>query len=485
MTRLPAVSRRQMLRASGALLALPFFETMFPARVAKGAMIRPPVRLGIVTVTGGTVIESWKPAEAGPLGKLPSILRSLEPLKDDLVMVSNLGHCGRGDNVNGHQHCSYSHLTAAPLVRSIGNQAIAGISVDQYAAQHIGQQTLLPSLEIGLAGWEQRYSFRSAEVGVPFEANPRLLFERMFRGRSPVAPNWQRRATVGGAASSDAQLSADSLDRSVLDLVLDQAGDLRRGLGRGDQQKLDQYLDSVRAVEKRLAMVEARQKEDVLDLASAGNARLSAPDALPKSGVPIWEITRPINQDPAKHADYIRLLADMMVLAFQTDTTRVVTLAIGSDESLFPGVVTVGYERHCHTLEHQGNDGRGADYADPIAREACRQIHAWYTELFAEMAQKMKAIDEGGSSLLDNSLILYTSYMADGGHGRQDYPAVLVGGAGGKLHGGRHVALEKKAPVANLYVEMLNLVGAPATSFGDSHTSELAGDLNGRLPGLV
>ncbi len=477
-----AISRRQLLRASGAMLALPFFETMFPARLAGAAPVRPPVRLGIVTVTGGTVLESWKPPQAGPLAKLPSILRPLEFARQDLTLVSGLANGGRGENVNGHQHCSYLHLTAAESVRSEAGKIFAGISVDQYAAQRIGQQTLLPSLEIGLAGWEQKYSFRSRDVGVPFEANPRLLFDRMFRGRTPVVPNWHSRAETAPAADAVAQ--TDSLDRSVLDLVLGQANDLRRSLGRTDQGKLDQYLDAVRAVEKRIALVEARQREDLLDLATPAPSRASVPDNLPKPGTPIWDITRPLNEDPNKHGDYIRLISDLMVLAFQTDTTRVVTLALGSDESMFSGVVTVGYERHCHTLEHQGNAARPED-ADPIAREACRQIHAWYTGLFAEMVRKMKDIDEGGSSLLDNSLILYTSYMADGGHGRNDYPALLAGRAGGALKPGRHVAFDKQAPMANLYVEMLNLVGIPTTSFGDSHSSQYAGDLGGRLPGLV
>ena len=221
------------------------------------------------------------------------------------------------------------------------------------------------------------------------------------------------------------------LDRSVLDLVLTQAKDLRRSLGRSDQQKLEQYLTSVRAVETRLAFLESRQREDLLDLATPGPSKIRLPQHLPKQGTPIWEITRPLDQDPSRHADYIRLMADMMVLAFQTDTTRVMTVAVGSDESLFPGVVTVGYERHCHTLEHQGNSYRPEE-ADPISREACRQIHAWYTQLFAETVRKMQELDEGGSSLLDNTVLLFTSYMADGGHGREDYPVVLAGKAGGR-----------------------------------------------------
>lgn len=478
----PRISRRRLLRSAGALLSLPFFESMSPARACRAANPgKPPVRLGIFTVTGGTVIESWKPQQTGEIARLPSILRPLDFARNEITVVSGLCHDGRSDNLNAHEHCSLVHLTGAPSVKKEGGKLFAGVSVDQAAAGVLGQETLLPSLEIGLAGGEKNYSFRSRDAVIPYEGNPRLIFDRMFRGRQPVVPNWKRRAEAGAAASS---VSSDSLDRSVLDLVLNQASDLRRGLNRPDQQKLDQYLESVRSVEKRVAFVESRQRQDLLDLASPGPSRLTLPESLPKPGTPIWEITRPIDQDPSRHAEYIRLMADLMVLAFQTDTTRVVTFAAGSDESMFPGVVTVGYERHCHTLEHQGNASRPED-ADPIAREACRQIHAWYTQLFAETVRKLREIDEGGASLLDNSVLLYTSYMADGGHGRDDYPVVLAGKAGGALKTGRHLAFEKKAPMSNLYVELLNLFGVPTTSFGDSQTSRFAGNLNSRLPGLI
>ena len=190
-----------------------------------------------------------------------------------------------------------------------------------------------------------------------------------------------------------------------------------------------------------------------------------------------------IERDPEKHAEYIGLMADVMILAFQTDTTRVVTMAAGSDEASFPGVVTVGYERHCHTLEHQGNAGKVED-ADPISREACRQIHAWYTALFAEMVRKMKDIDEGGSTLLDNTMLLYTSYMSNGGHGREDYPALLVGNAQGTLNTGRQVSYQPKTPVANLYVEMLDRMNVKVDEFGNSKTAKGAA-YNGRLPGLA
>ncbi len=191
-----------------------------------------------------------------------------------------------------------------------------------------------------------------------------------------------------------------------------------------------------------------------------------------------------MRRDPERHGEYIALMADLMVLAFQTDTTRVCTFAAGSDEAMFPGVVTVGYERHCHTLEHQGNAGRVED-ADPISREACRQIHAWYTSLFAEMVRKMKAIDEGGSTLLDNTMLLYTSYMADGGHGRDrtTRPCSSATPAARSRPAGRS-SFQKKTPVANLYVEMLDRMGVKADEFGNSRTSKNAA-YNGRLPGLA
>jgi hypothetical protein len=479
MNQSPPISRRMMLRATGAAMALPFLESVLPVKAAEAS--RPPLRLGIFTVTGGTVLESWKPQQVGPLTKLPSILRSLEFAKDQVTVISGLAHGGRSDNLNAHEHCASTHLTGAAAVKKEGGKLFADISVDQAAARVLGKETFLPSLEIGLLA--NQYSFRSKDTVVPYEGNPRLIYDRMFRGRQPVVPNWKRRAAVSQTTASVTSPS-DSLDRGVLDLVLNQANDLRRSLGKNDQHKLDQYLDSVRSVEKRIAFIESRQRQDILDLATPGPSQLKVPQALPKLGTPIWEITRPIDQDPSRHGDYIRLMADMMVLAFQTDATRVVTLAAGSDDSMFPGVVTVGYERHCHTLEHQGNAFRPED-ADPIAREACRQIHAWYTTLFAETVRRMSEIDEGGSTLLDNSVILYTSYMSDGGHGRDNYPVVLAGKAGGALKPGRHITFEKQAPMSNLYVELLNLLGVPTTSFGDSQTSPFAGSMNGRLPGLL
>jgi hypothetical protein len=219
-----------------------------------------------------------------------------------------------------------------------------------------------------------------------------------------------------------------------------------------------------------------------MDSEHPGPSTAVVPPNLP-DGKMAGKMRQATERDPEIHAEFTRLMADLMVLAFQTDTTRVATFAVGTDESLFPGVVTVGYERHCHTLEHQGNADK-PENADPIAREACRQIHAWYTGLFGEMIKRMKAIDEGGSTLLDNCMMLYTSYMADGGHGKDDYPVLLAGNAQGTLKPGRHLAFPRKTPMSNLYVEMLDRMGVKVDEFGESRTSKHAA-FDGRLPGLA
>jgi hypothetical protein len=474
-------TRRAFLRGAGAAMALPFIEQLAPAAAPGATGVKPPLRFGVFTVTGGTVLESWKPKEVGTLTKLPSILRPLEFAKDELLVLSGLSHNGRSENLNGHEHCAFLHLTGAEMAKKMDGKVMVAPSVDQVAARAVADQTFLPSLEVGLSNHETKYSFRATDAPVPYEANPRLVFNRMFRGRPPVVPNWKTRAANAGNTPSGTK--KDTIDRSVLDLVREEANDLRRDLGAADRTRLDQYLDGVRSIEKRIDFIEHRQRLEAMDAANPGPSKLSLPTNLPKENVPIWQITNPVHRDPEHHENYTKLMIDLFVLAFQTDTTRVGVFACGSDEAQFPGVVTVGYETHCHTLEHQGNAGRIED-ADPISREALRQIHVWYTQLFAGMVKQMRTIDEGGSSLLDNSLLLYTSYMADGGHGTHDYPALLAGKAGGTLKTGRHLAFKPRTPISNLYAEILDRMGAKTRSFGENLTSQYR-QYDGKLPGLV
>ena len=480
-----SLSRRHFLRGAGALMALPFMESLGKRSVfASTPDVKPPLRMGIFTVTGGTVLESWKaPVDGAFTGELPSILRPLDFCKNDLLLLNNLSQSGRSDNLSGHEHTAFLHLTCADVARRDGGKPVAGISVDQYAAQRIGDRTLLPSLEIGLSSGELKFSFRSKSEVVPYEHDPRALFGRMFRGRTPVVPNWSKRA-ANLAQTVRASATRDSYDQSVIDLVRDSTSSLQRRIGKADQQRLDEYLASVRSIEKRIEIMEQRLLLDALDAKNPGPSKPNIPAGITAESDWRWgNADFEIRKDPDRHAEYIGLVSDLMVLAFQTDTTRVCTLAVGSDEAMFHGVVTVGYERHSHTIEHQGNAGRPED-ADPISREGCRQIHAWYTNLFAEMVRKMKAIDEGGSKLLDNTMLLYTSYMADGGHGTHNYPALLVGNAQGTLKTGRQVSFQKDTPVANLYTEMLDRMGVKTDGgFGNARTSGKAA-YNGRLPGL-
>ncbi len=470
------LSRRHFLRGAGALVALPFLESLERVSAfAAASSVRPPLRMGIFSLAGGTVLESWKSAQEGPLGVLPSILRPLDFCKSDLLVLTGLSQTGESENVNAHEHCSYTHLTAANKVGRDSGKIRTGISVDQAAAEKHAGDTFLPSLEIGLN--LNQYSFDRAGKPTPSEPDPKMVFDRMFRGRTPVSPNWARRAANPMAPAT---ASKDSQQQNVIDLVRENARSIERKLGRADQQKLDEYLESLSSVEQRMQKLQALLKEETLDAAQPGPGKLIHPEL---EGYSFNKLRGAIERDPEKHGQYISLMADLMILAFQTDSTRVVTFAAGSDEAAFPGVVTVGYERHCHTLEHQGNAGKVED-ADPISREACRQIHTWYTTLFAEMVRKMKAIDEGGSTLLDNTMLLYTSYMADGGHGRDNYPALLVGNAQGTLKTGRQINFKKQTPVANLYVEMLDRMNVKVDEFGNSKSAKGAA-YGGRLPGLV
>ena len=489
-TRKSSVSRRAVLRGVGACVALPWLESLAFAmpEVAQALPARPPLRMGIFTVTGGTVAESWVPAQAGPLDKLPSILRPLESVKSELLVLSNLSQSGRPTDVNAHQHCAYMHLTAADEVGQVSGRPYAKAggkiaeSVEQRARRLVEAQSLIPSMEIGLAGGEQKYSYTADGNVVPYEDDPRLIFERMFKGRQLIAPNWRRRAQLanGTVSPSDA---AKSYERQIVDLVADDARRLGGKLGTSDRHKLAEYLEAVDGIQRRIDRTQARLRVEAMDVKDPGPSRVMHPDHLPETARESDSLRRLMQRNPAAHEEYIRLVADLMVLAFQTDTTRVCTVAVGGDDALFPGVVTVGYETHAHTLEHQGNGSR-LDDVDPISREGCRQIHAWYTRHFAYMVEKMRSIDEGGSTLLDNCMLLYTSYMSNGGHGTNNYPALLAGRAGGTIRPGRHIAYRQDTPVANLYVEMLARMGDRSGEFGNSRTSTKAA-YDGRLPDLT
>jgi len=437
MTRSWQVDRRTVLRGLGAAMALPFLEAMIPPAGASEAEPKPPIRFGIWYYVQGSVPEHWVPAEAGELSKLPSTLRPFEPVRRKMNVISNLTnscfHEGRFSR-GGHQH--EMHLFSC--AKNIHDQGIqsAAMSIDQYIARKVGQDTPVKSLTLVEA---YRVLWHDATTQVPAEKSPRIVFDRLFR----------RQANTSALT-----------DRSILDVVRDQAASLKNRVGRRDQRELDQYLDSVRASEKQLELVEARQRE-----IEADHTRKTVDltiDGLPAT--PRYDFD---HQDSRQVQNYLRLMSDLLVLGFQTDTTRVGSMSTWPFGE-FADVVTVGNDFSHHALAHAG-----AMYdpkkADPIAREAFREITTWVNQNCAYLVQKLDSIQEPNGTLLDNSFILHISDLAVGDHSVENIPAVLFGSGGGSLKTGRHVVAEKFTPVANLYLELLNRMGIPTTEFGDSH----------------
>jgi hypothetical protein len=443
------VDRRTVLKGLGATLTLPFLEAMAPAQGTP----KPPLRFGIWYYTQGNVPEHWIPTEPGPLAKLPSTLRPFESVRAKTTVVSNLtnscfyeGRFSRG----GHQHEMHV-FTCAKNIRDQGVR-LASVSIDQFIAGKTGQETPVKSMTLIDSG--ARSLWHDGSTPVSAERSPRLAFDRLFRR--------QAEATLPS-------------DRSILDVVRDQAASLKNRIGRQDQRQLDQYLESIRETEKNLDIVERRQKEIEADHSSR-KPDLKI-DGLPET--PRYDFD---HQDSKQVQKYLRLMSDLLVLGFQTDTTRVGSLHLYPFGE-FPDVVSVGGDFSHHALAHAGAQ-YDAKRGDPIAREAFREITAWFNKNCAYLVERLDSIQEPNGTLLDNSLILNISDLAAGGdHSVDNIPVVLFGSGGGILKTGRHVVADKWTPIANLYVELLNRMGIPVKEFGDSHTHpERKHD--GRLPQL-
>ena len=446
-----AISRRRFLQGAGASLALPMMDVM-----AQGAGKKSPVRMACLFMPNGVNPKAWAPKGSGSKFELSPILKPLEAMKQDILVLSNLRNKA-SDTGDGHYVKTSGWLTGTTITKTTGKDLRAGnVSMDQHAAQTIGDQTILPSLELGIdpvttgvdtnVNYTRVYgshiAWSSATTPVPCEINPRLAFDRLFRKKNR-----------SGNQSAD--------DKSVLDLVLEDANALRSQVGKVDQQKLDQYLESVRSVEKR---IEADEK-----LLSAGD------NADPAAQKALNELNQRINkafgsQDEKKqlgstprfdHTQHVRLMLDIMVLSFWTDSTRVGTFMFGNAVSgknfSFLDGVKGGFHEISH---HQNNGGQMEQY---------KLINIWHMQQYAYMLDQMKKIDDGGKSLLENSMILCGSPLRDGNkHEPRNVPTVLAGQGGGTVKTGRHLECENDTPLCNLWVSMLERVGAPVKKFADS-----------------
>ena len=437
-----SITRRTALRGLSATIALPLLDSLPGPGIAlgsDGAVSALPRRMMFVYVPNGAVMNEWTPAAAGPDYALPSILQPLAPHKSDFLVLSGLAQRhgeANGDGAGDHARASASYLTAAQPRKTASVDIRAGVSVDQIAARHLGQDTRLPSLELGCdkgrqagscdSGYSCAYQFNLAwktpTLPLPPEVDPRAVFERLF--------------STGPAGGSDmASAERQARRRSVLDFAAEDARRLKRQVSSGDGLKLDQYLDSVREIERRIERSADQRAE------------------LPPGAEPIDEI-------PEDYAQHIRLMFDLAALAFQTDSTRVITLMIAHDGSnrSYP---MIGVPDGHHDLSHHGgNQEKQAKIA---------KINRFHVEQFAYFLEKLKGIREGAGSLLDQSLITYGSGLADGNtHEHRDLPLILAGRGGGTVKTGRHIRYETDTPMSNLFAIMLNSAGAAIDRFGDS-----------------
>jgi hypothetical protein len=425
-----AIPRRTFLRGVGASLALPMLDAMLPA-LATPAEAKMPIRVGYTYVPNGIIRDRWMPKQAGTNYEMTDILKQWEPFRDQLLIISNLDN-GESESVSGHVGGSSMFLTGIEPNKSL-SEVRCGISVDQVIAANFGKQTPLSSLQLCIenaaelagqsaGGYSSAYtntiSWSSPTTPLPMEHRPREIFERLFgdSGTDPVAR--QNRLVR---------------QKSILDFIQADVGRVKKSLGGGDAGKLSEYLDAVRDVEFRVQMAE--QKTDI---------------ALP-------EMSRPVGIPPLE--DHLRLMYDLLALAFQTDMTRVFTFMVAREYSEMVYTM-LGHRDPHHPLTHH----RG----DPDRKRQAGEIDVYHAKLFGEFLAKLKTTkDSDGSSILDNSVMVYGAGMGDGDvHNQWNVPVAMIGGAGGSIKGGRHLQFKSGTPMCNLHVAMLNKIGIETGHFG-------------------
>jgi hypothetical protein len=435
------VARRTVLRGIGATLALPLLDSMVPAFAlpSQKAVLAVP-KLGFVYVGNSASTPGfWTPAATGESYELTPILQPLSPFRDRVLVVSGLdnrpGEAWLGEPGGGHARCSGAFLTGVHAKPTEGADLGAGVSVDQIAASHIGRQSQLASLELTLdspdvvgtcdAGFSCAYtntiSWRGASSPLPMENNPRAVFERLFGDSGSTDPGVRLRRMLE--------------HRTILDSISDKIADLQRELGAQDRIKLSNYLEAIRDIERRIQNAEDQGIRQV-------------PEATQPAGI------------PESFEEHVKLMFDLQVLAYQTETTRVITLMLVRELSnrTYP---EIGVPEPHHEVSHH------QDSADRLAKLAT--INTYHMTLFAEYLNKLRATSDGDGTLLDHTLILYGSGMGNSNlHEPRDLPILLAGGAAAGLKAGRHVRCHEGTPLANLYVTMLGKLGIPVEQFGDS-----------------
>jgi hypothetical protein len=433
------LSRRTILRGVGATMSLPLLEAMLSNNgLAAGASSEAPVRTAYVFFPNGAIMPEWTPKTDGENFEFSKTLKPLEPFRSSLNVISGLAQDNgraKGDGPGDHARSASTFLTGVHPVKTAGSDIKVGVSVDQLAAQQIGKETRLPSLEVGLesgrtagqcdSGYSCAYSttvsWKTEHTPMPVEVNPKLVFDRLFSSSNGSPQERAKRAKYR---------------RSILDVVAGDAQRLSRSLGKTDQRKIDEYFTSVREIEQRIGQAEQ-------------SAKLETPD---------FEIPDGIPKDLAVHS---RLMYDLMLLAFRTDSTRIATMMLATEGSnrSYPWV---GVNSGHHSLSHHRDDKKKV--AD------LQKIDNFHVTQFAYFLKRLSETKDGNGSLLDHSMIVLGSGLGDGNRHRHDeLPIVVAGGGSGTVRNGRHIRLKNETPLNNLFLSMLQRVGVKADSFGDSN----------------
>lgn len=427
------MTRRSILRGLGVSLAIPSLESF-----AVGGVSGIPLRMGFTYIPNGVIMDEWRPLETGPLKSLPNSLQPLQNHTADFQVISGLNHTkayANGDGGGDHARANATFLTGCQARKTAGKDIKVGVSVDQIAADAIGDKTKLRSLELSCDGvrrsgkcdsgyscaYQYNLSWKTESMPMVPESNPRLVFERLFGNAS-------------SPTDRKGQLKRRALNKSILDFALQGASNFNKRLGKSDQEKLSEYFTSVRELEKRIER-EEKNWEKLPDL---------------KSPVGI----------PENYRAHLRLMFDMMVLAFQSDSTRISSFLLAHDGSN-RSFRDIGVPEGHHSLSHHKND--------PEKIKKLAKIDHFYSEQFAYFIDKLSTTQEiDGSRLLDHCMIVFGGGISDGNrHRHSDLPVLLAGGSSHGLTTGRHVDYEG-VPMTNLYLGMLDRAGVQASQVGDS-----------------
>ena len=439
------LQRRLFLRGLGTTLALPFLDAMAPAFAApRLGATKPVVRMGFLYVPNGIISAGWSPVGEGANFEFNSTMKSLAPFREHTLVLSGLAQIqGRsyGDGAGDHARAGASWLTGVHPKKTEGADLRAGISADQVAARALGQITQFGSLELGVeapslaggcdSGYSCAYtntiSWRNPTSPNPVEVNPRVVFERLFGD--------------GDSTDQKSRLARMQEQSSILDFVKGGVDRLETKLGSGDRRKLAEYLDAIRDIERRIQKAEQQS-----------------------ASMPLPAMDRPAAA-PEEFVDHAHLMMDLMVIAYQSDLTRVITMMLareGSNRSYRE----IGVDDGHHNCTHHQND--------PVKIAKTAKINTHHVDQLAYLVNKMKNTPDGDGTLLDHSMLLYGSSLSDGNkHTHVDLPVALVGGAGGTLKGGRHLRYPENTPLNNLLLSMLDKSGVRTETLGDS-TGELA-----------